>query len=284
MNFDVKKNKMFLVTLGIVLVLVVVALLFWRKTVSNFNNASADFGGANDSYEALCRTYKGAPGAELEKAYQADLEALKKQSANFLAAVKTEPLKIYDPSSFKSELRKFDNEIKGEREKRNINIYQGEGFSEFLGDTMAKEAEMKKLSAQFQTVKDVLSVLLANDVLEVVSIERNPGENRDTGFDDEEEDVYAQDNASSDTKATVSKEKFTATPVYFQFAIRPEKTYQVLSQLRDKPYFYIIRNIRTDLQPDPVGTIEDPSDILERLTVDMTIELVQINKPAQAAE
>lgn len=284
MNFDVKKNKMFLVTLGIVLVLVVVALLFWRKTVSNFNNASADFGGANDSYEALCRTYKGAPGAELEKAYQADLEALKKQSANFLAAVKTEPLKIYDPSSFKSELRKFDNEIKGEREKRNINIYQGEGFSEFLGDTMAKEAEMKKLSAQFQTVKDVLGVLLANDVLEVVSIERNPGENRDTGFDDEEEDVYAQDNASSDTKATVSKEKFTATPVYFQFAIRPEKTYQVLSQLRDKPYFYIIRNIRTDLQPDPVGTIEDPSDILERLTVDMTIELVQINKPAQAAE
>lgn len=284
MNFDVKKNKMFLVTLGIVLVLVVVALLFWRKTVSNFNNASADFGGANDSYEALCRTYKGAPGAELEKAYQADLEALKKQSANFLAAVKTEPLKIYDPSSFKSELRKFDNEIKGEREKRNINIYQGEGFSEFLGDTMAKEAEMKKLSAQFQTVKDVLGVLLANDVLEVVSIERNPGENRDTGFDDEEEDVYAQDNASSDSKATVSKEKFTATPVYFQFAIRPEKTYQVLSQLRDKPYFYIIRNIRTDLQPDPVGTIEDPSDILERLTVDMTIELVQINKPAQAAE
>ena len=45
-----------------------------------------------------------------------------------------------------------------------------------------------------------------------------------------------------------------------------------------------MRSIRTDLQPEPVGTIEDPSDILERVTVDMTVEMIKINKPAEAAK
>lgn len=280
MNFDIQKNKMFLVAMAIVVVIVVVTLVLWKKSVASYEMAAGDFESAQSSYESLCKTYKGAPGEALENAYKADLEALKKQSADFLGAAKAEKITVLDPSGFKNELRKYDNEMKAEREKRNINIFQGEGFSEYLGDVVAKEADMPALSAQFQTVKDVLSVLLANDVLEVINIERNPGENQSSFDEEEDEDAYS---SGSKAKAEKKVAKYEATPVSFQFSIRPEKTYQVLSQLRDKDNFYIIRSLRTDLQPDPVGNIEDPSDILERLTVDMVVELIQINKPAPAA-
>ncbi|MBR6462640.1 Amuc_1100 family pilus-like protein [bacterium] len=278
MKFDLQKNKLFLVTLGIVVVIVVVTLVLWRKSVNNLNDAIADYSTANSDYETLCKTYNGAPSEALQKAYEADLEALKKQAVDFVEAVKADQLTILDPSNFKIELRKYDNKIKEEREKRNINIYPGEGFSEFLGDVVAKEADMPKLSAQFQIVKDVLGVLLDNDVLEVVSIERNLGEQA-TDYDEEEESFGG---AAAKQETAVSK--YEGIPVSFQFAIRPDKIYNVLSQLRDKPFFYIVRSIRTDLQPEPVGTIEDPSDILERVTVDMTVEMIKINKPAEAAK
>ena len=278
MKFDLQKNKLFLVTLGIVVVIVVVTLVLWRKSVNNLNDAIADYSTANSDYETLCKTYNGAPSEALQKAYEADLEALKKQAVDFVEAVKADQLTILDPSNFKIELRKYDNKIKEEREKRNININPGEGFSEFLGDVVAKEADMPKLSAQFQIVKDVLGVLLDNDVLEVVSIERNLGEQA-TDYDEEEESFGG---AAAKQETAVSK--YEGIPVSFQFAIRPDKIYNVLSQLRDKPFFYIVRSIRTDLQPEPVGTIEDPSDILERVTVDMTVEMIKINKPAEAAK
>ncbi|MBO4553795.1 Amuc_1100 family pilus-like protein [bacterium] len=279
MKFDLQKNKLFLVTLGIVVVIVVVTLVLWRGSVNKLNEASADYETANSDYETLCKNYNGAPCEALQKAYEADLEALKKQATDFVEAVKTEKLNVLDPSNFKIELRKYDNQIKEEREKRNINIYPGEGFSEFLGDVVAKEADMPKLSAQFQTVKDVLGVLLDNDVLEVVSIERNQGDQM-SDYDEEEEESFGGASAKKDEKVA----KYEGIPVYFQFAIRPDKIYDVLSQLRDKPFFYIVRSIRTDLQPDPVGTVEDPSDILERVTVDMTVEMIKINKPAEAAK
>ena len=279
MKFDLQKNNLFLVTLGIVVVIVVVTLVLWRGSVNKLNEASADFETANSDYETLCKNYNGAPCEALQKAYEADLEALKKQAVDFVEAVKTEKLNVLDPSNFKIELRKYDNQIKEEREKRNISIYPGEGFSEFLGDVVAKEADMPKLSAQFQTVKDVLGVLLDNDVLEVISIERNQGEQM-SEYDDEEEESFGGSSAKKEEKVA----KYEGIPVYFQFAIRPDKIYNVLSQLRDKPYFYIVRSIRTDLQPDPVGTVEDPSDILERVTVDMTVEMIKINKPAEAAK
>ncbi|MBR5902364.1 Amuc_1100 family pilus-like protein [bacterium] len=276
MKFDLQKNKLFLITLGIVLIVVVVALVLWRGSVKKLNYASGDFASASSDYETLCKNYNGAPGEDLLKAYQADLEALKKQAVDFVEAVKAEEIPVMNPSNFKVELKKYDNEIKEQREKRNINIFAGEGFSEFLGDVVAKEADMPKLSAQFQIVKDVLAVLLDNDVLEVISIERNQGE-QSTDYEDEEEEFGA------DTKKQeAGSAKYEAIPVYFQFAIRPDKLYNVIAQLRDKPFFYIIRNIRTDLQPDPVGTVEDPSDILERVTVDMTVDLIKINKQQQA--
>ena len=245
--------------------------------VNKLNLASSDYASASSDYETLCKNYNGAPGADLLKAYEADLEALKKQAVDFVEAVKSEEVKILDPSNFKVELKKYDNEIKDQREKRNINIYPGEGFSEYLGDTVAKEADMPKLSAQFQIVKDVLSVLLDNDVLEVITIERNQGE-QSTDYEDEEEEFGSDSKKQTDGSGA----KYEAIPVYFQFAIRPDKLYNCLAQLRDKPFFYIVRSIRTDLQPDPVGTIEDPSDILERLTVDMTVDLIKINKPKEA--
>ena len=277
MKFDLQKNKLFLITLGIVLIIVVVTLVMWRGSVNKLNYASGGYSSAESDYESLCKTYNGAPGEELLKAYEADLEALKKQAVEFVDAVKSEEVKVLDPSNFKVELKKFDNEIKGEREKRNINIYPGEGFSEYLGDTVAKEADMPKLSAQLQTVKDVLAVLLDNDVLEVLTIERNQGE-QSVDYEDEEEEF----GSASQKQNEAAGAKYEAVPVYFQFAIRPDKLYSVLAQLRDKPYFYIVRSIRTDLQPDPVGTIEDPSDILERVTVDMTVDLIKLNKPQQA--
>ncbi|MBO7434816.1 Amuc_1100 family pilus-like protein [bacterium] len=276
MKFDLQKNKLFLITLGIVLIIVVVTLVLWRGSVKKLNYASGDYASASSDYETLCKNYNGAPGEDLLKAYEADLEALKKQAVDFVEAVKAEEVPVMDPSNFKVELKKYDNEIKDQREKRNINIFAGEGFSEFLGDVVAKEADMPKLSAQFQIVKDVLAVLLDNDVLEVISIERNQGD-QSTDYEDEEEEFGA------DTKKQESgSAKYEAVPVYFQFAIRPDKLYSVIAQLRDKPFFYIISSIRTDLQPDPVGTVEDPSDILERVTVDMTVELIKINKPQQA--
>lgn len=276
MKFDLQKNKLFLITLGIVLIVVVVTLVLWRGSVKKLNYASGDYASASGDYETLCKNYNGAPGEELLKAYQADLEALKKQAVDFVEAVKAEEVPVMNPSNFKVELKKYDNEIKEQREKRNINIFAGEGFSEFLGDVVAKESDMPKLSAQFQIVKDVLAVLLDNDVLEVISIERNQGE-QSSDYEDEEEEFGGETK-----KQETGSAKYEATPVYFQFAIRPEKLYNVLAQLRDKPFFYIISSIRTDLQPDPVGTVEDPSDILERVTVDMTVELIKINKPQQA--
>jgi hypothetical protein len=279
MKFDLQKNKLFLVTLGIVVVIVVVALVLWRGSVNNLDEATADYSTANSDYETLCKNYNGAPCEALQKAYEADLEALKKQAVDFVDAVKADQLTILDPSNFKIELRKYDNQIKEEREKRNISIYPGEGFSEFLGDVVAKESDMPKLSAQFQIVKDVLGVLLDNDVLEVVTIERNQGEQM-SDYEDEEESFGGA--AAAKTETAVSK--YEGIPVSFQFAIRPDKIYNILSQLRDKPFFYIVRSIRTDLQPEPVGTIEDPSDILERVTVDMTVEMIKINKPAEAAK
>ena len=276
MKFDLQKNKLFLITLGIVLIIVVVTLVLWRGSVKKLNYASGDYASASSDYETLCKNYNGAPGEDLLKAYEADLEALKKQAVDFVEAVKAEEVPVMNPSNFKVELKKYDNEIKEQREKRNINIFAGEGFSEFLGDVVAKEADMPKLSAQFQIVKDVLAVLLDNDVLEVISIERNQGD-QSTDYEDEEEEFGA------DTKKQESgNAKYEAVPVYFQFAIRPDKLYSVIAQLRDKPFFYIRSSIRTDLQPDPVGTVEDPSDILERVTVDMTVELIKINKPQQA--
>ncbi|MBR5623500.1 Amuc_1100 family pilus-like protein [bacterium] len=276
MKFDLQKNKLFLITLGIVLIVVVVTLVLWRGSVKKLNYASSDYASASSDYETLCKNYNGAPGEELLKAYQSDLEALKKQAVDFVEAVKAEEVPVMNPSNFKVELKKYDNEIKDQREKRNINIFSGEGFSEFLGDTVAKEADMPKLSAQFQIVKDVLAVLLDNDVLEVISIERNQGE-QSTDYEDEEEEFGGEAK-----KQETGSAKYEAVPVYFQFAIRPDKLYNVIAQLRDKPFFYIIRNIRTDLQPDPVGTVEDPSDILERVTVDMTVDLIKLNKPQQA--
>ncbi|MBO7543056.1 Amuc_1100 family pilus-like protein [bacterium] len=279
MKFDLQKNKLFLITLGIVIVIVVVTVVLWKGSVNRLDEATADFSTADSDYETLCKTYNGAPCEALQKAYEADLEALKKQAVDFVEAVKADELAILDPSNFKIELRKYDNQIKEEREKRNINIYPGEGFSEFLGDMVAKEADMPKLSAQFQIVKDVLGVLLANDVLEVVSIERNQGEQTEE-YEDEEESF----GGAAASKAAETAAKYEGIPVSFQFAIRPDKIYNVLAQLRDKPFFYIVRSIRTDLQPEPVGTIEDPSDILERVTVDMTVEMIKINKPAEAAK
>ena len=279
MKFDLQKNKLFLITLGIVIVIVVVTVVLWKGSVNRLDEATADFSTADSDYETLCKTYNGAPCEALQKAYEADLEALKKQAVDFVEAVKADELTILDPSNFKIELRKYDNQIKEEREKRNINIYPGEGFSEFLGDMVAKEADMPKLSAQFQIVKDVLGVLLANDVLEVVSIERNQGEQTEE-YEDEEESF----GGAAASKAAETTAKYEGIPVSFQFAIRPDKIYNVLAQLRDKPFFYIVRSIRTDLQPEPVGTIEDPSDSLERVTVDMTVEMIKINKPAEAAK
>ena len=277
MKFDLQKNKLFLVVLGIVLVIVVATLLLWRGSVNKLTEASQEYSSASSDYETLCRTYNGAPGENLKKAYEADLEALKKQAVDFIGAVSAEQVPSFDPSSFKIELRKYDNQIKEEREKRNIYIYPGEGFSEYLGDVVAKEADMPKLSAQFQIVKDVISVLLDNDVLEIVTIERNQGEQQ-MDFEEEEESF------GSAAKKETTTAKYEAVPVVFQFAVRPDKLYNVIAQLRDKPFFYIIRSIRTELQPDPVGTVEDPSDILERVTVDMTVEMIKLNKPAEAAK
>ena len=112
MKFDLQKNKLFLVTLGIVVVIVVVTLVLWRGSVNSLNEASANFETANSDYETLCKNYNGAPCEALQKAYEADLEALKKQAGDFVAAVKTEKLNVLDPSNFKIELRKYDNEIK----------------------------------------------------------------------------------------------------------------------------------------------------------------------------
>ena len=81
-KFDLQKNKLFLVTLGIVVVIVVVALVLWRGSVNNLDEATADYSTASSDYETLCKNYNGAPCEALQKAYEADLAALKKQAAS----------------------------------------------------------------------------------------------------------------------------------------------------------------------------------------------------------
>ena len=61
MKFDLQKNKLFLVTLGIVVVIVVVALVLWRGSVNNLDEATADYSTDNSDYETRCMYYNGAP-------------------------------------------------------------------------------------------------------------------------------------------------------------------------------------------------------------------------------
>ncbi|MCX7846735.1 MAG: Amuc_1100 family pilus-like protein [bacterium] len=288
MKFDAKKNQGFLITLGVLVGLAVVALILWRSAASGAREARAAIESARAGYEVLVRKYGGEPDQGLVKQYKEKLEQMKRDAAAMGTAVPESGLPSYTPASFKDELRLLRDKYQAESQATGILIPEDIGFGPYLGTEMPKAGEMARLTSQLTIVRDVLEILLSNKVISVTTIDRNP-QGMVTEEVVEDVDVEGMDQGPAPRLAKTAEESalkarslYEAVPVMFQFRIKPGQLYPILAAIRNSGHFYRIARLKCTLDVQALGEIKDPAGVTEELAVDLVVEHIILRKEALA--
>ena len=279
MKFDPKKNQTFLIVEGTALVIVIVLFVMWRMAVGGRDSALADFDMNMNDYTAISTTYDGAPGAGLTNAYQARLAGLVQSAGAMRTAVINEPFPEYTPTSFKTELKSTHDAFMKLRAEKNVNVPEDLGWGEYRGGVDPPEDMLPRLVRQYAVTKDVLDTLFSNNVDEIITIERNP-EGADVAVAPEDEINWGSGprprNAQTREEALEKGKKvYDAVPVKFLFRIPPGSLWSVLAELRNKPHFYRVRKIKTNMDLTMID-VKDPWDIKEALVVEMTVDHIKL--------
>jgi len=290
MKFDANKNKFFLIALGVLLVLTLVAVIMWRVAASGARMAASEIAAARDEYEMLVRKYRGAPTKDLVAQYTAKLQAIKEQVAAMGTAVPETPLPSYTPASFKDELRALRDAYQAKSQASGMLIPEDIGFGPFIGTEMPKQGEMPRLTSQLAIVRDVLDILFSNKAISVTTIDRNPqGVSTEDNIEDFDDDgtfsrggPAARLGKTAQESALKARAIYDAVPVMFQFRIKPVQLYPILAAIRNSGRFYRIARLKTVLDVQAMGEIRDPADVTEELAVDIVIEHIILRKEALA--
>lgn len=289
MKFDANKNKGFLIALGVLLVLTLVAVFLWRRAASGAHTAASEIASARGEYEALVRKYRGAPTKDLVAQYEEKLKTIQQQAAAMGTAVPETPLPSYTPASFKDELRTLRDAYQARSQASGMLIPEDIGFGPYLGTEMPKPSEMPRLTSQLVIVRDVLDILFSNKAISVTTIDRNPqGVSTETPIEDMDDDgMYSGGPAArlgktAEESALKAKALFDAVPVMFQFRIKPDQLYPILAAIRNSGHFYRIARVKCMLDVQAMGEIKDPADVTEELSVEIVVEHIILRKDTQA--
>ncbi len=128
MKFDANKNKGFLIALGVLLVLTLVAVIMCRSAAGAARAAASDIVNANSEFEMLVRKYRGAPTKDLVAQCEQKLATIKQQAAAMSTAVPETPLPSYTPASFKDELRTLRDAYQAKSQATGMLIPEDIGF------------------------------------------------------------------------------------------------------------------------------------------------------------
>lgn len=287
MKFDANKNKGFLIALGVLLLLTLVAVILWRGAASGARAAASVIASAREEYEALGRKYRGAPTKDLVTLYEEKLKTIKQQAAAMSTAVPETPLPSYTPASFKDELRTLRDTYQAKSQASGMLIPEDIGFGPYLGTEMPKPGEMPRLTSQLVIVRDVLDILFTNKAITVTTIDRNPlGAGTEPPIDDIDDGMFgggpsARLGKTAEESALKAKAIYDAVPVMFQFRIKPDQLYPILAAIRNAGHFYRIARVTCMLDVQAMGEIKDPADVTEELSVEIVVEHIILRKEAQ---
>lgn len=278
---DFNKNKGFIITLIVGIILTIILLVLWRGAEGAYEDTVIDTESAQDTYQRLVKEYGGAPTEEMVESKKQQVQELISKAQEMRAAAVDAPLPSYNATTFKSELRTTRDTFQDFSQERNIRIPEDIGFAEFLGAKVPERSDLPKLTRQFVIVRSIMNVLFSNNVEEVGSIDRNIAgdDNRTGGMDFMDEDVMFADETTTETEETVTTEaesQYDSVPVSFQFRVNPKNLYSILAGIRNSEYFLRVRNIDTRKEVVSTGTATDPSDIYETLTVECVIDHVKL--------
>lgn len=289
MRIDPKKNQVFFIVAGVLVLLALVALVLWRSAASGVRRAASELEMAQNEYQMLARKYGGAPTSELVKKYEALLQETKEQVGKLGKAVPEKPLPSYTPASFKDELRLLRDKYLAESQALGILIPEDIGFGPYLGTEMPKPGEMARLTSQLTLVRDMLDIMLSNRVISVTSIDRNP---QGIGTEEVIEDVEVEgmDSGPAPRLGRTAEESvlraralYESNPVLIQFRIKPQQLYPILAAIRNSDHFYRVARLKCTLDVQAMGEVKDPTDVTEELAVDMVVEHVILKQEALAA-
>jgi hypothetical protein len=282
MNFNVKKNQGFLIMEGVALLVLIVFLIVWRIAAGGRDDELAMYDTANEDYQAIVKTYGGEPTKDLVSAFEKRVTQVKQEADVMREAVKTEPLPEYSPTSFKVALKTAGDKYTALRAEKNVPTPDDFGWGEFRGDVDPTPGQLPKLIRQFRLTEDVIDVLFKNNVEEILEIDRNPEGEADADVI-EDIDIFESRPTGGDREARTAEEAaglekkvYNAVPVKFMFRIAPDKLYPILAEIRNKPQFYRVRNIKTTLDVLSSGDVKDPSDIKEILVVTMVVDHIKL--------
>ncbi len=282
---DFNKNKGFIITLVIGVILTLVLLIMWRGAEGTYDSTRGDTESAQSSYQSLVKKYDGAPTKEMIAIKEEQTDALLKKAQEMRTSVPNTQLPSYSPTTFKKDLRTARDTYQDAAAAQNLRIVEDIGFAEYLGAKVPEQSDLPKLTRQFVLVQSVMDVLFSNNVEEISTIDRNISEDASAGggigFMDE--DIVFDDSAGergSDATAKTSEDTalYDAVPVSFQFRIKPGNLYAVLAGIRNAQYFLRVRDIETRLEVMSTGTAVDPADIYEMLTVECVIDHIKFTQ------
>ena len=281
---DLNKNKGFLIALAGAVVLLIVGIIMWRGAVSSSQEAYDDIESAKSQYQSIIKKYNGAPTKELVNAYEKKLEALNGIGSEMIKAAPKKELPVFNPSSIKAEIRDTKDKFFDISSEKNIRMPEDIGWAEYLGPNVPAASDIPKLTRQFVIIKDVLSILCADNahVEEITVIDRNPaGASSDDSTDDEEvmfgDDGGPTGRTSKNAKVEEEKDLYDAVPVKFEFRTTPASLYTILAGIRNQGYFYRVSKITDKLEIQSMGEVSDPSDITEVLSVQLLVDNIQLN-------
>jgi hypothetical protein len=286
--FDIKRNKGFVITLAVALVLIIAGVVLWRGAESGAVDAEGDLESYESSYQSVVTTYGGEPTEELVDKYESDTAALKEAAKELRAAAPRGELPTFTPNGFKDEVKTLQNKFYAVSGDKNISIPQDIGEGQWLGPEMPTEAELPKLIRQLVLIRDVLGVLLDGGVVEINAVDRNP-----QGLIEDETSMMDIDvvfdggpaprTARTQAEAKGKEHMYTAVPVMFNFRVPPQLLPELLVKIRNAPHFYRVRSITTTSEIESVGELQDPADVDELLAVELVVDHVLLS-PAPGSD
>jgi len=280
---DLNKNKGFLIALAGALVLLIVGIVLWRGAVSSSQEALDDIASAQSQYTSITKKYGGAPTKKLVDDYNNKLEELGKINREMVEVAPQKKMPVFTPSSIKVEIKDTKDKFVDLSTEKNIRIPEDIGWAEYLGPNVPKASDIPKLTRQFVMIKDVLTVLCAENanVEEITVIDRNPAGATSNEDMDEDMDEMFEDGPSARTskkaKDEEEKELYDSVPVQFEFRTKPENLYTILAGIRNKGYFYRMAKLTDKIEIQSLGEVSDPSDITEILSVQLLVDNVKLN-------
>ena len=277
---DINKNKGFIITIGGAVVLLIAGIVLWRSAVGKAQEAADEIISAQEQYQSIIEKYSGEPTKKLVDAYKQKSEDLAKMINTMFQAIPESKEDSYTPSSFKGEIKNVRDEYIDISAQKNIRMPEDIGFSEFLGPQIPAAKDLPKYVRQFDTIKDVLKVLTADNVKveEITVIDRNPA-----GVEEDEDDediTFDEGPTGRPAKKDVEEKEvlYDSVPVQFELRTTPDSFYTILAGIRNSSKFYRINKITDKLEVQAMGEINDPSDISEVFSIQLIVDNVKINK------